>query len=79
MRVIVSQIKCIASGSCSMICPEVFGPRKSDGVVHVLNEHPALHLIAQIQKAADMCPASVFTIEDEQNTSELVIVEESDE
>jgi len=32
-----------------------------------------------IQETAEMCPASVFVIEDEQNTSELAGVEENNE
>ena len=79
MRVSVTPSKCVASGSCMQICPQVFAPRATDGTVHVLAEHPSLDLLLPIQEAAEMCPASVLVIEDELNTSELTVVEENDE
>jgi ferredoxin len=44
MRVIASTDKFIASGSCVLACPQVFGQRDEDGVVHILHEHPSLDL-----------------------------------
>lgn len=74
MRVIAFRDKCIASGSCAVTCPQVFTQRDSDGVVDVLNEHPPLEVLSKVQKAVGLCPAEVFTVEDEENTSELIIV-----
>jgi ferredoxin len=74
MRVIAFTDKCIASGSCVLTCPEVFTQRDSDGVVDVLNEHPPLKLIKKVQQAVGLCPAQVFTVEDEENTAELIVV-----
>ncbi len=75
MRVIALTSRCIASGSCVLSCPQVFDQRDSDGTVHVLQEHPSLDLLQKVQKAVNMCPAQVFITEDEENTSELTIVE----
>jgi ferredoxin len=74
MRVIAFTDKCIASGSCVLACPQVFTQRESDGVVDVLNGHPPLELLKKVKQAVGLCPAQVFTIEDEENTTELTVV-----
>lgn len=78
MRVIASTDKCIASGSCVLASPQVFGQREEDGVVHILDEHPSLALLNCVRQAVELCPALVFRIEDEEQTTELTIVEETD-
>ena len=75
MRVIASTQKCIAGGNCVLTCSDVFEQRDSDGTVHVLNERPALALLKKVRQAVDLCPGQVFTIEDEANEAELVVVE----
>ncbi len=79
MRVIASTRKCIAGGNCVLSCSDVFEQRDSDGTVHVLNERPALALLAKVRQAVDLCPAQVFTLEDEANATELVVVEDDRE
>jgi ferredoxin len=79
MRVIALTEKCIGSGVCVLACPQVFAQRESDGVVQVLNEHPPLALLKKVQDAVSGCPAQVFLIEDEENTSELIVVEDDRE
>ncbi len=76
MRVIASTGKCIASGSCVLACPQVFGQRDEDGVVHILQEHPSLDLLKRVRQAVELCPALVFRIEDEEQTESLTIVED---
>jgi len=78
MRVIVQTQKCIASGTCVLTCPQVFEQRDEDGVVHVLDEHPPLTLVARVKQAVDFCPALVFRLENEDETEELTIVEDPD-
>jgi ferredoxin len=77
MRVIVSTDKCIASGACVLASPQVFGQRDEDGVVRILNEHPSLDLLNRVRQAVELCPALVFRIEDEEQTADLTIVEET--
>ena len=79
MRVIAYTQKCIASGACVLACSQVFGQRDEDGVIQVLDEHPSLDLIGRVRKAVDLCPALVFSIEDEENTSDLTVVEDDRE
>jgi ferredoxin len=75
VRVIAYTQKCIAGGNCVLACSDVFDQRDSDGTVHVLNERPALSLLKKVRQAVDLCPGQVFTIEDEANESELVVIE----
>jgi ferredoxin len=75
MRVRVSTHKCIVSGLCAQTCSEVF-TQNDDGVVHVLDEHPPLVLSKKIQQAALLCPAQAFLIEDQENTTDLIILED---
>jgi ferredoxin len=76
MRVIAQTQKCIASGTCVLTCPQVFEQRDEDGVVHVVDEHPSLALLARIKQAVDLCPAQVFRLENEDETGELTVVED---
>jgi ferredoxin len=77
MRVIAQIQKCIASGNCALTCPQVFEQRDEDGVVHVVDEHPSLALLARIRQVVDLCPAQVFRVENEDETGELTVVEDS--
>ena len=76
MRVIAQTQKCIGSGTCAFTCPQVFGQRDEDGVVHVINEHPSLDLLARVKQVVDLCPAQVFLVEDEDKVEELTVVED---
>lgn len=77
MRVIASTDKCIASGCCVLACPQVFGQHDEDGVVHIVHEHPSLALLDRVRQAVELCPALVFRVEDEEETADLTIVEET--
>jgi ferredoxin len=79
VRVIASTQKCISGGNCVLACSDVFEQRDSDGTVHVLNERPALALLQKVRQAVDLYPAQVFTLEDEANESDLVVVENDQE
>lgn len=77
MHVIAQTQKCIASGTCVLTCPQVFEQRDEDGVVHVVDEHPSLTLLARVRQVVDLCPAQVFRLENEDETGELTVVEDS--
>lgn len=76
MRVIVSTDKCIASGMCVLASPTVFEQSDADGTVQVLDEHPDTALIAKVREAVYNCPAQVFVLEDEDDTSQITVVKE---
>jgi ferredoxin len=75
MRVIVDADKCIGSGICVLACHEVFAQSVDNGLIHVVNTRPSLSLFPHIKQAVRDCPALVFRLEDEQETSSLTIVE----
>jgi ferredoxin len=76
VRVIAHTQKCIAGGNCVLACSDVFEQRDTDGTVHVLNERPSLELLEKVRQAVDLCPGQVFSIENEANETELVVIED---
>jgi ferredoxin len=76
MKVIVSTDKCIGSGMCVLACPQIFTQSDVDGTVEVLDKRPALTLVNRVRGAVEGCPAQIFRLEDEDNTTELVFEEE---
>lgn len=64
MRVAVSRDKCIAAGHCVARADQVFDQSDDDGVVVLLDEHPAAELVPAVRSAAEFCPARAIQIED---------------
>ena len=62
MKVVVEYEKCIASGDCVAVCPEVFGQDDS-GTVVLLDAEPSDELRPQVEQAIDGCPAACLDIE----------------
>ena len=54
--------KCIASGACALVAPEVFGI-DDDGIIVVLDDEPAEELRPKVEEAAAACPACVITVQ----------------
>jgi ferredoxin len=63
MRVEVDVPKCVASGQCVMLAPDVFDQREEDGVVVLLDPSPPGELLPDVHNAAAMCPAEAIAIE----------------
>jgi ferredoxin len=61
MLVEVDGDKCIGSGSCEMLVPEVFEVGE-DGLAHVLDPNPPGELAAKVQQAVDGCPTSAISV-----------------
>lgn len=55
VKVTVIADKCIGSGSCEMLAPEVFEVR-DDGLAHVLTAEPGPELDGLVAQAAAACP-----------------------
>lgn len=62
MRVEVHVDRCIGSGVCVLVAAEVFDQRDDDGLVVLLDEHPAAHRQGAAREAALRCPAAVIEI-----------------
>ena len=65
MRVIADKSCCIAAGQCVTQAPKVFDQDENDGMVIVLQEHPAPEDQESARIAARVCPASVITIQED--------------
>ncbi|RNL63385.1 ferredoxin [Nocardioides marmoriginsengisoli] len=64
MRIEVDAPKCVTSGQCVMIAPDVFD-QDDDGIVIVLDENPAEGQRGVVEESAAVCPAAaIFVIED---------------
>ncbi|MGW0788793.1 ferredoxin [Streptomyces sp. NPDC002911] len=56
MRVTTDHDRCVGSGQCAMLSPDVFD-QGDDGLVVVLQEKPAAELLDDVHRAADLCPS----------------------
>ncbi|MFD7504722.1 ferredoxin [Streptomyces sp. NPDC001700] len=66
MRVEVDVPKCVASGQCVMIAPDVFDQRDEDGIVVLLDDHPAAELHTDVRESAVICPAAAIRLVEEE-------------
>ncbi|EXU64367.1 MULTISPECIES: ferredoxin [Streptomyces] len=65
MRVEIDAPKCVGSGQCVLIAPEVFDQRDEDGIVVLLNERPATELHDAARESAQVCPAAAIRLVEE--------------
>ncbi|MEW2511320.1 ferredoxin [Streptomyces sp. NPDC046870] len=61
MRVTADRDRCVGSGQCAMLSPEVFD-QDDDGLVLVLREEPAADHHEAVHQAADLCPAQSIRV-----------------
>jgi ferredoxin len=61
MKVVVDKEKCVASGQCVMLAPEVFD-QDDDGVVMVLDSRPSGVVGDRVRQAARVCPTSLISL-----------------
>ena len=62
MRVELDEPKCVASGQCVLVAPDVFDQRESDGVAFVLTEEPEARRLDDVREAAAICPAAAIRL-----------------
>jgi ferredoxin len=62
MRVEVDVPKCVGSGQCVLLAPDVFDQREEDGMVVLLDERPPVELHDAVREAAVVCPAAVIRL-----------------
>ncbi|MFC4507770.1 MULTISPECIES: ferredoxin [Streptomyces] len=62
MKVEVDVPKCVASGQCVLIAPDVFDQRDEDGMVVLLDETPAPELHDGVRESAMVCPATAIRV-----------------
>ncbi|ONI78329.1 ferredoxin [Kribbella sp. ALI-6-A] len=62
MQVEVDVPKCVASGQCVLIAPDVFDQRDEDGIVVLLDDSPPVEQYAAVRESALVCPAAAITV-----------------
>jgi len=64
LQVLVEREKCCGYGNCVLAAPEVFGLSDDDGIVVVLDEHPAPGLREKVAQAVGDCPTEALGLRD---------------
>jgi ferredoxin len=62
MHVEVNVPKCVASGQCVLIAPEVFDQRDDDGMVILLDDSPAPEYHDAVRESALVCPSAAIRL-----------------
>lgn len=65
IRIEVDEELCVGGGQCVMAAPAVFDQRDDDGVVILLQDHPAAEQREAVQRAELLCPAAAITVRTE--------------
>ncbi|MFD6064039.1 ferredoxin [Rhodococcus wratislaviensis] len=64
MQVEVDVPKCVASGQCVMLAPDVFDQRDEDGMVVLLDANPDESQRGVVEESATVCPAAAIRVSD---------------
>ncbi|AXG81943.1 ferredoxin [Streptomyces paludis] len=64
MRVKVDVPRCVSSGQCAMIAPEVFDQDEKDGTVVVLDRHPPAATHDTVRESAAVCPGRAIRLDE---------------
>ncbi|MFB7499867.1 ferredoxin [Streptomyces sp. NPDC056161] len=62
MQVEVDVPKCVASGQCVLLAPDVFDQREEDGLVVLLDDTPPVELRDAVRESATVCPAAAIRL-----------------
>ena len=65
MKLSIDQTRCIGAGQCVLKAPMVFDQQEEDGLVILLQEHPAPEYQLSARTAARVCPAEVISVHEE--------------
>ncbi|MGY1592748.1 ferredoxin [Geodermatophilus sp. SYSU D00965] len=63
MRVVVDLERCVGSGTCELLAPEVFEVG-DDGVVTLLRPEPGADQLAAVRDAVAQCPTQALSLAD---------------
>lgn len=54
--------RCLGSGQCVLLAPEVFTQSPADGTVRVLVDRPQAQRLAAVAEAVAQCPVQALTL-----------------
>jgi len=63
MRVLADRERCVGSGACELLAPEVFEVG-DDGVVVLLRPEPAAEAEDAVRDAVEQCPTGALSLTD---------------
>ena len=64
ITVTADRARCCSSGMCVVRSPQVFAQREEDGLVIVLEPHPAAQWHQAVREAAAACPVAAIKVEE---------------
>jgi ferredoxin len=64
MKVTVDTGRCVASGQCALLAPDIFDQRDDDGTVALLNDRPPAEHHDTVHHAELVCPSGAITVHD---------------
>jgi ferredoxin len=64
MNVHIDEHKCVASGQCVLVAPDVFDQRDEDGIAVLLDASPSPEKSDEIRQAVLVCPAAAIRLVD---------------
>lgn len=64
LKVSIDRERCVGSGNCVYVAPEVFSQDDDDGIVVLLTELPEASLGEAVAEAARQCPSMAIRIEE---------------
>jgi ferredoxin len=62
MRITVDTGRCIGSGRCASMDPDVFDQSEEDGTSLLLDEAPSVEHHSAVREAAELCPAAAIRL-----------------
>lgn len=64
LKVSIDRERCVGSGNCVYVAPQVFSQDDDDGIVILLTELPAASLGEAVAEAARQCPSMAIRVEE---------------
>lgn len=64
LKVSIDRGRCVGSGNCVYIAPDIFSQDDDDGMVILLTEQPGASLSEAVAEAARQCPSMAIQLKE---------------
>lgn len=64
LKVSIDRGKCVGSGNCVYVAPDIFSQDDDDGMVILLTEQPGASLSEVVAEAARQCPSMAIQLKE---------------